>query len=104
MLYTNHSRTFKENIYVYPVLSRRSKGISVGINLNPDKVCNFDCVYCLVDRKVPHEKVSVDVQRLLIELRETLDLVKTGRIFSMPAFSFLLLRCYSFRLLGICCC
>ena len=87
MLYTNHSRNFKENLYVYPVLSRRSKGISIGINLNPDKVCNFDCVYCQVDRNVPHKKVSVDVQRLLVELKETLDLVKTGRIFSNPPFN-----------------
>ncbi len=35
---------------MYPVLSRRSGGISVGINLNPDKACNFDCIYCQVDR------------------------------------------------------
>ena len=47
----DHSRLFQHNRYVYPVLSRRSRGISVGINLNPDKVCNFDCVYCQVDRR-----------------------------------------------------
>jgi wyosine [tRNA(Phe)-imidazoG37] synthetase (radical SAM superfamily) len=40
-------RTFR---YVYPVISRRSRGLSIGINLNPDKICNFDCVYCQVDR------------------------------------------------------
>ena len=39
--------------YVYAVVSRRSKGVSIGVNLNPDKVCNFDCVYCQVDRKLP---------------------------------------------------
>ncbi|MDR2245886.1 MAG: hypothetical protein LBE17_04295 [Treponema sp.] len=34
---------------VYPVYSRRSKGLSVGINLFPDrKVCSFDCPYCEV--------------------------------------------------------
>ena len=27
-----------------------SGGISIGVNLNPDKVCNFDCIYCQVDR------------------------------------------------------
>jgi histidinol dehydrogenase len=32
---------------VYPVYSRRSKGLSVGINLFPDrKLCSFDCPYC----------------------------------------------------------
>ena len=34
---------------VYPVISRRSGGLSVGINLFPDrKVCSFDCPYCEV--------------------------------------------------------
>ena len=46
----HHPRTFQENRFVYPVLSRRSHGLSVGINLNPDKICNFDCIYCQVDR------------------------------------------------------
>ncbi len=49
----DHRRTFRENLYVYAVVSRRSKGISIGINLNPDKICNFDCIYCQVDRKTP---------------------------------------------------
>jgi histidinol dehydrogenase len=32
---------------VYPVISRRSGGLSLGINLFPDaKVCSFDCPYC----------------------------------------------------------
>ncbi|MDR2661489.1 MAG: hypothetical protein LBC31_00670 [Treponema sp.] len=34
---------------VYPVYSRRSGGLSVGINLFPDrKRCSFDCPYCEV--------------------------------------------------------
>jgi histidinol dehydrogenase len=34
---------------VYPVLSRRSGGLSIGINLFPDrKLCSFDCPYCEV--------------------------------------------------------
>ena len=38
--------------YVYVVRSRRSGGLSVGINLDPRKSCNFDCVYCeVVDRR-----------------------------------------------------
>ncbi len=49
-LHAEHQRTFEANKFVYPVLSRRSRGISIGVNLNPDKVCNFDCIYCQVDR------------------------------------------------------
>src|SRR5690348_2365773 len=45
-LFTLHSRSWLANRYVYPVVSRRSKGLSIGVNLNPDKVCNFDCIYC----------------------------------------------------------
>ncbi len=47
----DHTRRFAENRYVYPVLSRRAGGISVGVNLNRDKTCNFRCVYCQVDRE-----------------------------------------------------
>ncbi len=42
----DHSRSFAEFTFVYPVISRRSRGLSLGVNLNPDKRCNFDCVYC----------------------------------------------------------
>src|SRR5258708_3607932 len=52
-VHRDHRRDFAENVYVYAVVSRRSKGVSVGLNLNPDKVCNFDCVYCQVDRTTP---------------------------------------------------
>src|SRR4029077_8822612 len=38
---SRHPRSLGENRYVYAVLSRRARGISVGINLNPDKICNF---------------------------------------------------------------
>ena len=86
MLYTNHSRSFKENRYVYPVLSRRSKGISVGINLNPDKVCNFNCIYCQVQRNGSAPGISVDISQICRELAETLELIKTGKIFLIPPF------------------
>lgn len=34
--------------YVYPVISRRAGGVSVGINLNPNNACNWCCIYCQV--------------------------------------------------------
>ncbi|GHV37113.1 hypothetical protein AGMMS49546_03960 [Spirochaetia bacterium] len=44
----NH-RSREEGLIVYPVYSRRSRGLSVGINLFPDrKACSFDCPYCEV--------------------------------------------------------
>ena len=34
----DHARTYQDFTYVYPVISRRSRGLSIGVNLNPDKV------------------------------------------------------------------
>ena len=85
-LFTQHSRSWRENRYVYPVLSRRSKGLSIGVNLNPDKVCNFDCLYCCVDRTVPPEVKDVDLGLLRAELDHLLGLSKSGEIFAHSPF------------------
>lgn len=55
----NHRR--RENgVLVYPVYSRRSKGLSVGINLFPDrKVCSFNCPYCEVFPFETEQKFSL---------------------------------------------
>jgi wyosine [tRNA(Phe)-imidazoG37] synthetase (radical SAM superfamily) len=80
-LFTHHPRQFEQNRFVYPVVSRRSGGISVGVNLNPDKVCNFDCIYCQVDRTRQSETRFVALGQLLAELDTTLRLVTSGEIF-----------------------
>jgi wyosine [tRNA(Phe)-imidazoG37] synthetase (radical SAM superfamily) len=85
-LHTEHTRSFDRNRFVYPVLSRRSGGISVGVNLNPDKICNFDCIYCQVDRRSQSETRFVNMEGLLIELRATLELVNSGAIYEMTKF------------------
>ena len=85
-LHTDHARLFERNRFVYPVLSRRSGGISIGVNLNPDKVCNFDCIYCQVDRTRQSETKFVAMEGLLSELRSTLDLVTSGAIFETEKF------------------
>ncbi|HEU4403065.1 MAG TPA: radical SAM protein [Candidatus Polarisedimenticolia bacterium] len=81
-----HSRSYRENLYVYPVLSRRARGISIGINLNPDKVCNWDCIYCQVDRRTPPSVRQVDEARLREELRAMLEEVKSGALYERPEF------------------
>ena len=81
-----HSRSYRENLYVYPVLSRRARGVSIGVNLNPDKVCNFDCVYCQVDRTVAPRVRRVDEPRLAAELRAMLEDARDGRLFERPEF------------------
>jgi wyosine [tRNA(Phe)-imidazoG37] synthetase (radical SAM superfamily) len=60
--------------------------MSVGVNLNPDKVCNFDCIYCQVDRTSQSETRFVEMDSLLVELREVLGLVASGKIFQTAKF------------------
>ena len=83
----DHSRVYQLNKFVYPVLSRRSRGLSIGINLNPDKVCNFDCIYCQVDRHLPSRTHDVDPELVIRELEGMLDLVESGEIYRDARFA-----------------
>ena len=85
-LHSNHNRIYGSNRFVYPVLSRRSNGVSLGVNLNPDKVCNFDCIYCQVDRTTRSETRFVEMDQLLAELRTTLDFITSGDFFGDGPF------------------
>ena len=85
-LHTQHQRRYESNRFVYPVLSRRSQGISLGVNLNPDKVCNFDCIYCQVDRTSQGESKFVETAQLLQELEDLLKLASSGDLFATPKF------------------
>jgi len=83
----DHSRLWREFDYCYPVISRRSKGVSLGINLNQRKVCNFDCVYCEVDRHNPPKRNDIDFDQLECELRTLTELTISGEIFRLHPFS-----------------
>ncbi len=78
--FTRHPRRLGRRRYAYAVLSRRARGISVGLNLNPDKVCNFDCLYCQVDRSQPPTERRVDESVLLAELAEILQVAAAGQL------------------------
>ncbi len=75
------------NRYVYAVLSRRARGLSIGVNLNPDKVCNFDCPYCQVDRQTPCSPADIDVAVLAAELETLLDHARSGTLWRRPLFA-----------------
>ncbi|MEN9355489.1 MAG: hypothetical protein RL318_2814 [Fibrobacterota bacterium] len=78
--YSNHPHRFADLIHAYPVLSRRAGGISLGVNLNVDKACNFDCPYCQVDRRVKRERVASEPQRVVSELETLLDAWEEDRL------------------------
>ncbi len=97
--YRRHDRYWRDNAYCYPVVSRRSAGLSIGINLNPDKACNFDCIYCQVDRTASTtadpgggqagpspSRRRVDLEVLRAELDDLLGRAVDGRLFAEPPF------------------
>jgi len=114
-LVQHHPRDFSEQRYVYPVISRRARGVSIGVNLSPTGLCNFRCVYCQVDGKLRQSgkamrdmmpefsedmakvccrdakdtdrSVEIDLVVLEDELRRTLALALSGELFQWGSFS-----------------
>ena len=76
-------RDFLDNRFVYAVVSARARGLSVGVNLSPDKVCNFNCVYCEVHRN-GDPRQPLDVEVMAGELKKTLIFVRAGRLRERP--------------------
>jgi pyruvate-formate lyase-activating enzyme len=64
----DHSRDSAGMCYVYPVVSRRAGGISIGINLNPNNACNWRCVYCQVPDLKRGGPPPIDLELLEREL------------------------------------
>lgn len=58
--------------YVYPVLSRRAQGISLGINLHPNHACNWQCIYCQVSGLHRGHSPTIRIAQLINELRACL--------------------------------
>ena len=73
-------RNFLGNQSVYCVISQRAGGISIGVNMNPDKLCNFDCVYCEVDRRQCPGPGWVDPEVMTAELDQLLGRVRDRRM------------------------
>ena len=111
-LIRDHTRNFQEQKYVYPVVSRRSHGVSIGINLSPTGLCNFRCIYCQIDgdlqtggesprdetlrlcrsqqygsQREPHSPLTIDLALLEAELKETLEAALNGELFRELPFS-----------------
>ncbi len=64
----DHSRDSAGMRYVYPVISRRAGGVSVGINLNPNNACNWRCIYCQVPDLTRGGPPAIDLALLEREL------------------------------------
>lgn len=77
----NHDRHIAGLKYIYPVISRRAGGLSIGINFNPNNACNWRCVYCQVPNLSAGNAPELDVALLAKELRVFLDYVLHGDFF-----------------------
>ncbi len=82
-------RDFLSNRFVYAVISSRARGLALGVNVNPDKACNFNCTYCEVDRRSGLENLKLDVEVMATELRRTLMQVRQGQLLEKPAYKHL---------------
>ena len=80
-------RDFLGNRFVYLTISPRARGLCAGVNLNPDKYCNFDCVYCEVDRLTAPKETHLDVATMADELRRTLAWIESGEIARHPLYA-----------------
>lgn len=64
----DHRRDSAGLRYVYPVVSRRAGGVSVGVNLNVNNACNWACIYCQVEGLVRGGPPPLDLDLLEAEL------------------------------------
>lgn len=74
----DHNRDVSGMRYVYPVVSRRAGGVSIGINLNVNNACNWRCVYCQVPDLKRGSPPPIDMALLEQELRRFLDYALHG--------------------------
>jgi wyosine [tRNA(Phe)-imidazoG37] synthetase (radical SAM superfamily) len=78
---SDHDRNSAGLTYVYPVISRRAGGVSVGVNLNVNNACNWRCIYCQVPELTRGAPPAVDLVRLRHELGGFLKDVLEGDFF-----------------------
>ncbi|NOT12778.1 MAG: radical SAM protein [Methylococcaceae bacterium] len=78
---TNHCSDIVGLKYVYPVISRRTGGMSVGINFNTNNGCNWRCIYCQVPNLKFGAAPDIDFRLLEKELRFFLDHIVIGNFY-----------------------
>jgi len=65
----DHSRELSGLKYIYSVVSRRAGGLSVGINLNVNNACNWQCIYCEIPNLTRGSPPPIELKVLEQELR-----------------------------------
>jgi wyosine [tRNA(Phe)-imidazoG37] synthetase (radical SAM superfamily) len=83
----DYPRDYLGNRFVYFTISARARGLSIGVNLNADNHCNFDCVYCEVDRRVPVTPGTLALEVLGGELDSSIARVASGKLREQTPYS-----------------
>jgi wyosine [tRNA(Phe)-imidazoG37] synthetase (radical SAM superfamily) len=65
----DHSRELSGLKYIYSVVSRRAGGLSIGINLNINNACNWQCIYCEIPNLTRGSPPPIELDILENELR-----------------------------------
>lgn len=76
-------KDYWDNRFVFTMICARARGLAIGVNLCPDKLCNFDCIYCDVHRNGdPQEDLNVDT--MASEVKRTLATIRSGNLRERP--------------------
>ena len=81
LTHSNHDRDVAGLKYIYPVISRRAGGLSIGINFNPNNACNWRCLYCQVPDLKKGTAPEMNFDLLEFELKTFLDNVLYGNFY-----------------------
>ena len=65
----DHSRELSGLKYIYSVISRRAGGLSIGVNLNINNACNWQCIYCEIPNLTRGSPPPIELDVLEDELR-----------------------------------
>ncbi len=65
----DHSRELSGLKYIYSVISRRAGGLSIGVNLNINNACNWQCIYCEIPNLTRGSPPPIELDVLENELR-----------------------------------
>jgi wyosine [tRNA(Phe)-imidazoG37] synthetase (radical SAM superfamily) len=79
---SEHDRGAQGMTWVYAVVSRRARGVSVGVNLQPNNACNWHCVYCQVPGLYVGKSPPVDLPALARELAAMLADLESGAFYA----------------------
>ena len=80
-------REFLGNHFVYAVITSRARGLSIGVNMNPDQRCNFNCPYCEVRRTPEKADQQIDLKVLKQELNHVVSLAQNHQLRKYEQFS-----------------